>query len=177
MPDPTTPSSEPSATDDPSTQPDETQLGDAGKKALEAERKARRDVEARLKELEPLAKKAQELEEAQKSEAEKLNEKLTLAEGKSRESETQLLRLTVALEKAPEGMSLAQLRKLAGRIQGSTREEMETDADELFEDFAGVKKPASSKPTENLKSGTNPDDTGAIDGTALAEKILKSNTL
>lgn len=168
--------SEPSATDDPSTEPDETQLGDAGKKALDEERKARRDAEARLKELEPLAKRAKELEDAQKSDTEKLNEKLTLAEGKGREAETNLLRLEVALDQAPEGMSLAQLRKLAGRIQGSTREEMEADAAELFEDFSGPKKPADSKPKEKLKSGTDPED-DSVDGAALAQKILDSDRI
>src|SRR5690606_18429359 len=97
----TEPTTEPAATAEPSSKPDETQLGDAGKKALDEERKARRDAEARLKELEPLAKKAKELEDAQKSESEKLNEKLTLAEGKARESETAALRLEIALDKAP----------------------------------------------------------------------------
>lgn len=168
------PTQETSATEDTSSKPDETQLGDAGKKALDEERKARRDAEARLKELEPLAKKAKELEDAQKSESEKLNEKLTLAEGKARESETAALRLEVALEKAPDGMPLAQLRKLAKRIQGSTREEMEADAGELFEDFSGAK-PASSKPKENLKSGTDPEEDSSVDGEKLAEKILSSD--
>lgn len=161
----------PPATGEPANPPDTPDLGDAGKKALDAERKARRDAESRLKELEPLAKRAKELEDAQKSESEKLNEKLTLAEGKARESETSALRLEVALDKAPDGMSAKDVAKWAKRITGSTRDEMEADAAELFEGLSG-KKPAGSKPKTNLKSGTDPEDE-SVDGKALAKSILE----
>lgn len=129
-------------------------LGDAGKKALDAERKARRDAEARLKELEPLARKAQELEEQGKSELERLASKVSAAELEAADAMSSVLRLEVAMDKAPEGMSVAQVRKLAKRLQGSSREELEADADELFSEFVtDEKKPVTKKPAADLKRG------------------------
>lgn len=111
-------------------------LGDAGKKALDAERKARKEAEQRLKDLEPVAARAKELEDAQKTETQKLAEKLEAATAQGGESQASLLRLEVALDKAPEGTSVSRVRTLAKRLSGSTREELEADADELFAEFS-----------------------------------------
>lgn len=130
-------------------------LGDAGKKALAEERAARREaekqrkeLEAQLKELQPLAAKAKQLEDAKKSEAEKLNEKLTSAEKRAADAEQRLLRAEVAAEK---GLSAAQ----AKRLVGATREELEADADDLLTVFG-----SSSKDGDTSKGGkgrTSPD--------------------
>lgn len=139
-------------------------LGDAGKKALTEERAARKaseqqrkDLEARLKELEPLAAKAKQLEDAKKTESEKLTEKLTAAEKRAVDAESKALRLEVATAK---GLTPAQ----AKRLVGSTKEELETDADELVASFggagdnsAGGKKPAGRKPVEQLRPGGMPN--------------------
>jgi hypothetical protein len=138
------PSNEPEPATDPDPEPqndpaasDPEGLGDAGKRALDAERKARRDAEARLKELEPVAAKAKELEDAQKTEQQKLAEALEAAKAEGSTSKTRLQRLEVALDAAPEGMPVAKIRKLAQRLTGTTPEELEADAKELFAEFSG----------------------------------------
>lgn len=110
-------------------------LGDAGKRALAEERaarreadKARKELEARLKELEPLAAEAEKAREARKSAEEKLNERLSAAEKRAAEAEQKLLRAEVA---AAKGLSAAQARRLVG----STKEELEADADDLIASF------------------------------------------
>lgn len=135
------------------------QLGDAGKKALEEERRARREAEARLKELEPIAARAQELEDAQKSNEEKLAEKVNAAEARARKAEIDLCRYRVALKK---GLTETQARRLVGDDETA----METDADELLEAF-GAKKdvdkttdrepPATGRPKEKLRPGAVSD--------------------
>lgn len=139
-------------------------LGDAGKKALDEERQARReaekqrkDLEARLKELEPLAAKAKQLEDSKKTETEKLGEKLTAAEKRAVEAEQKALRLEVASAK---GLTQAQ----AKRLVGATKEELEADADELLSSFGAVdagggKGGGAGKgrtPVEKLRPGAMP---------------------
>lgn len=124
---------------DPAPKPDD-QLGDAGKKALAAERKRASDAE---KELARYRKAEQEKADAEKSELQKAAEAREAAEKRAADAETRALRLEVAQEK---GLTAAQ----AKRLQGSTREELETDADELLAAFpappAVPGKPAAPKP-------------------------------
>ena len=103
--------------------------------------------------------KVKEHEDAKKSDDERKDEALTAAKARAAYAD----KLDVALDKAPEGMSVAQVRKLAKRLTGSTREELEADADELFADFAPSKggddddKPApKSTPRERLRPGAAP---------------------
>lgn len=140
-------------------------LGDAGKKALDEERAARReaekqrkDLEARLKELEPLAAKAKQLEDSKKTETEKLGEKLTAAEKRAVEAEQRALRLEVASAK---GLTQAQ----AKRLVGTTKEELEADADELLTSFGATDTSGAPKgsgggkgrtPVEKLRPGAMP---------------------
>jgi hypothetical protein len=119
-------------------------LGDAGKRALERERQARRDAEARLRELEPLAAKAKELEDAKKSEAEKLTAKIDDLTSKLEASDLRAMRAEVAREK---GLSARQ----AERLQGKTRDELVADADDLLETF---------KPATGSENGKNDDKEG-----------------
>ena len=168
MPDePTEPTGADNPTNDkPEPTPEPTELGEGGKKALEAERKARRDAEARLKELEPLAAKAKELEDSNKSEIEKATERITGAETRATTAEERALRLEVAIEK---GLTLTQ----AKRLIGATREELEADADELLESFKGPEKP-SGRPKERLTPGAVPDaDTDGDDPRELAKKVRR----
>jgi hypothetical protein len=86
------------------------------------------NLRARLKELEPLAAKAKELEEAGRSDLEKLTARAESAERERAELATRALRLEVAFEK---GLTPAQ----AKRLVGTSREELEQDADEILRDF------------------------------------------
>ncbi|MDH2392324.1 hypothetical protein QCN29_26815 [Streptomyces sp. HNM0663] len=74
------------------------------------------------------AEKLAQLEDSKKTETEKLSEKLTTAEKRAVEAESKALRLEVA---AAKGLTQAQ----AKRLVGTTKEELEADADELLASF------------------------------------------
>ena len=114
---------------DPKPDPDKggTDLGDAGKRALDQERKARRDAEAKAADL---AKRLEALEDQDKSEVEKLRKENAQLKSDLAASASKADRLEVALAK---GLTAAQ----AKRLVGSTREELESDADEILETFGG----------------------------------------
>lgn len=112
-------------------------LGDAGKKALDAERRDKRAAEKRAAELEARLK---EFEDRDKSESQRLAERADAAEKQLQEITLRALRLEVAAEK---GLSPAQ----AKRLVGTTREELESDADELMETF---KAPEPTPPSLDL---------------------------
>lgn len=111
-------------------------LGDAGKKAIQAEREARkaaeqarRDIETRLAEA---TSKLQEHEDADRSVAERLEvaasratELANVEKSRADVAEAKLLRLEVAQEKGISGDALALL-------SGGTREELETKADSIL---------------------------------------------
>lgn len=161
-------------TEDDATSPDDTDGGsDGAQKALAAERKARRAAEKALKDA---AAKLQAADDKDKSETERLQNSVTVAEKRADDAEQRLLRLEVGAEK---GLSYAQARRLVG----ATREELETDAGELLEAFGAggskddkepEKKPATSrKPVEKLRPGAAPDAEEKVDSGKLAASILE----
>lgn len=172
---PPEPTTEPAATADPepptapapTPDPEPPAMGDAGKKALDAERAARRALEARLKELEPLAAEAAKAAEARKTTEQKLTEKLTTETGRAAAAELQLAQLRAAMASAPPGMEFADVEELAGRLRGTTPEELAADATALFGRLAPpATQPAATtggqqqqRPVEQLRSGARP--TGA----------------
>ncbi|MFE2909983.1 hypothetical protein ACFXGC_36815, partial [Streptomyces olivaceus] len=91
----------PTATPAEQPPPGDEPLGEGGKRALAAEREARRDLERRLKEVEPLAAKYREIEDSQKSDLERLTEQLTAAEQRAQQAESDGLRMQVAAAKGP----------------------------------------------------------------------------
>jgi hypothetical protein len=109
-----------------------TDLGEAGQKALVAERKARAAAERQAKthqrQLDEMAKRLKEYEDRDKSEADKLAEAKTAAEREAATAKRELMRYRVAAKKKLPA-------ELANRLQGSTEEEMESDADNLLEVF------------------------------------------
>ena len=121
---------------------------------------ARSKIQKVNKEAQALRKRAKaaedrlaEIDAANKTDAEKAADRLADAEKKATEAQARADRLEVA---AAKGLTPSQ----AKRLQGSTVEELEADADELLADF----KPADDgqgmprrKPRE-LSSGNDPDD-------------------
>lgn len=128
---------------------DAPELGDSGKKALDEERKARREAERQLKEIQAQIK---ELEDKDKSETDKLRDQLAAVTKERDDAMSASLRHQVAAEK---GLTPAQ----AKRLVGSTREDLEADADEILEAFPvkGATPPPSTKPAADLKGGGEPD--------------------
>ena len=107
-------------------------LGDGGVKALQAEREARKaaekiaaDREARIRELEDATKSTDDRERERVANLEKSDRE---KEGTISGLESKLLRYEIA---AAKGLDL----KAALRLQGSTREEIEADADEFAKAF------------------------------------------
>lgn len=128
--------------------------------ALAALAQARKDAakyRRQVRDLEPLAHKAKELEDAGKSEIQKAAEKATAAEQRAQAAELNALRLEVAFDK---GLTPAQAR----RLLGATRDELEKDADDLLSSFAPAgKTPPTKRPRENLKSGNGSDPDEGLD--------------
>jgi hypothetical protein len=129
--------------------------------ALSALGLARKDAakyRTQARALKPLADKARELEDRDKTEAQKATDKAAAAEARALEAETRALRLEIAHEK---GLTPAQ----AKRLMGGTKEELEADADELLSTFGSKstddgKPPVGRRPAEALRpgGGTDPED-------------------
>lgn len=157
QPAPTTPAG------DPPSDPD--RLGDAGKKALDEERKARKAAEA---ELAKYRKAEQDRADADRTEA----EKRAAAEQRAAAAELRAAKVEVAHAK---GLTPAQ----AKRLNGSTREELEADADEILRDFpTAPANPAPPAPRPDPGQGPRPTGAGATvaAGAALYEQRNKKKT-
>ena len=107
---------------------------------------------AKVRELEPLARRAKELEDATKTEMERSAERAAAAERRAQEAELRALRLEVAAER---GLTPAQARRLVG----ASKEELEADADDLLAAFRSEDddRPATPRrPVAKLKPGAAP---------------------
>lgn len=130
------------------------QLNEGGKRALDAERAARKRLEHELKELRPLAAKAKQADDAKKDEVQRLTEQLTATTTERDSAALHRDRLKVAISK---GLTLTQ----AKRLVGSTEDELTADADELLADLgarpggdkADERPGPSGKPREHLQPG------------------------
>jgi hypothetical protein len=117
------------------------------------------------KEAEQARLRLKEIEDRDKSDGEKLTERITAAEKRAEEAEHRALRLEVATAK---GLTAAQ----AKRLVGTTTEELEADADELLTSFKSEGgAPPPSKPTEQLRGGGDPTEDTAIDMRAVVDAI------
>lgn len=157
----TTRSTPPAAT----TDDDDNTLGETGKKALDSERKARRDAEARLKELEPLADEARKRADAEKSELTKVSEALTEERTARLTAERQVMRFEVCADK---GVNL----KLVRFLHGDTKEEVEASADALLAEIGNGDAKASmpGRPVERMSSGKPSSSLDDEDPMALIAK-------
>lgn len=132
------------------TTPDEPFDQARAKEKIEKVNREAASLRARLKELEPLAKRAQELDEAQKTETQRATEALTAAEQRAVAAEAKLMRAEVAAEK---GLTAAQ----AKRLVGGTREELLADADDYLASLPNAAPaPTSRTPVEALRPGALP---------------------
>lgn len=145
--------------------PDTDPLGDAGKKALDEERKARRDAEKQLRDVQAQLK---ELTDKDKSEVDKLRDEVASLTKERDDHAAKVMRSEVAMAK---GLNASQ----AKRLVGTSKEELEADADEILETLPagdGAKPPPSNKPTPDLKGGSDPSDEPAeTDPAKLAANV------
>ena len=129
-------------------------------RAKESHAKAKENAEA--------AQKLKEMEDADKSEVERAKEAAAKAEARANEAESKALRAEIAAEK---GLTLSQ----AKRLIGSTREELEADADELLEAFSSTddkREDRSRRPKEKLRPGASSQEEPEVDPAKVADKIL-----
>lgn len=161
---------------------DPNALGDAGKRALAAERKRATEAERRAADLEAELQKAKDKD---KPDIERLTGERDAAAKRASDAETALLKLSIGLDK---GLTPAQAR----RLTGTTRDELEADADELASAFGignggdgggnagnssgngegdGAKPPAG-RPREHMRGGADPtEEPEETDPDKLAESI------
>jgi hypothetical protein len=142
---------DPAGTDEPLREP--------GKKALEAERTRAAAAEKALNDL------RKEIEDSKKTAEQKANDDLIAAQKAASESATRALRYEVA---AAKGLDLS----LAARLAGSTKAELEADADALM---ALIPQPAAVARGPHIPSeGTGGEK--AAGATQLGESDVKSMT-
>jgi 3-oxoacyl-[acyl-carrier-protein] synthase III len=132
-------------------QPDKGGNGEAKWKALA--RKHEKEAKAN-------AAKLKEYEDREKTDTQKLTERAETAEGNLSAAELKALRLEVALDK---GLP----KSLAVRLQGSTVEELEADADELVETLGDG---GNGRKTPSFDGG--PKDQGAPKGGSFLTDAL-----
>ncbi|MEW2580135.1 hypothetical protein [Streptomyces syringium] len=123
---------------DPAPGPDGTALPDGEPRPWDDPAAARAEIErlaaelaghaARVAELEPAAAELHQLQEAGKTEAQRLTERAEAAERQAEQTRAELIRAQVAHSR---GLTERQ----AARLVGATREELEADADELLADI------------------------------------------
>ncbi|MEV0247959.1 hypothetical protein AB0H76_15305 [Nocardia sp. NPDC050712] len=151
---------------EPATGSTDGDLGESGLAALKAERKARAAAE---KEQTALQAKVKAFEDAQKTEAERTAERIAALE-----KDAVKARSYEAAEKS--GIPLA----LAGRLKGSTLEEMVADAEEL-KTLIGATAPATQEPAtppaprpDRRQGGGAADSAGSMAAGRAAYEARKS---
>jgi hypothetical protein len=141
---------------------DKPELNDPGKKAIDAMKRERNAAKKALKEA---LDELKTYKDRDKTDTERLTEAAEDAKTRAAKAETNLRKLQTAMDRAPEGATLQQIRAVAKRLSGDTEEELESDADELFELLApkstsddGKRAAPSGKPKPNLRGGGDPDE-------------------
>lgn len=187
----TTPSTEPasappaaatSAPVEPKTAPAEAisdDLGESGKAALQKEREARQALARELAEAKSLqqqfADKVKEFEDRDKSETEKLNDQLARLQKQLTDKDAEVAAAKVASLRAEVA---ADKHVPAGRLHGTTREELEADADaylaEVAANTANKRPPKAPTPSSGLKSGASPTSDTATDPKARAVAAMRA---
>lgn len=119
--------------------------------------------EQRAKENAEAALKLKQLEDRDKSESDKLAERVAAAERRATDAEAKALRYEVAIEKGVK----------ARWLSGSTREELEAAAEEYLADhpLANGNGPAPAKPVEDLRGGGEPAEGPEPDIRKIVESI------
>lgn len=124
------------------------ELGDGGKRALEAERKARRKAE---KEAAELRDKVKQAEDAEKTEVERLQGQVAQLTKDAEAATARADRFEVA---AAKGLTLAQARRLVG----STKDELEEDADAMRAELGLDKDEGKDEKDEGTEEETPQDE-------------------
>jgi hypothetical protein len=130
----------------------------------------KRERNSARKELAAIKAELKKFQDKDKSEAQRLEEAREEATTRAAKAEERHKALSVAMDRAPAHATLAQVRAVAKRIRGDSDEELDADADELFEMLAPAppakddkpeprdRKTVAGRPRERLRGGADPDD-------------------
>lgn len=154
-----------SRTNDGDDDGDPSALRDPGKKALDA---MKRERNLARKELAAARAKLKEIDDRDKTETQRLQEAKDEAASRAAKAEEKARAFSIAMERAPEHATLAHVRAVAKRVRGESDEDLEQDADELFEllapaptekkEKAAPDRKVAGRPRERLRGGGDPDD-------------------
>lgn len=139
------------------------------RKLQEALRKEREEAKANRQKAADLERKLSEIDDAGKSELQRLQDQAAEAIKRAEAAEAAALRHEVASAK---GLTPAQ----AKRLVGASREELEADADEILDAFqpaAGSAAPAG-RPVEQLRSGAAAEPEPKEDIRSIVDAIPRS---
>jgi alanyl-tRNA synthetase len=138
-------------------------LGEGGQKALAAERKraatAERTAKASQKQIDDLSRQLQEFQDRDKTDAQKLTEAKTAAEKTAADAQARLMRYEVAAAKKLPA-------EWAARLQGSTKEDLEADADALMQALGTQQQ----RQTPNYDGGVRTSASAPADMNALIRR-------
>lgn len=167
--------------DDDADDEEDDELGKPGRRALEAmkaQRKAARAERDQAKqELDALRRKLDKYESANKSELQRLIEERDSLKAELGKISSVSKRRDIAEELAPEHATARQIKMVAQYLRGSTDEELEASAEELFAHFAPEPPKARTpqRPKERLRGGGEPDEEPEeSDPRKLADLIRKN---
>lgn len=121
-----------------------------------------RKWEQRAKENTEAAKRLQDLENAQKSEQQKLTERAEAAERERDQIRTEAMRLRIAADK---GLT----PKQASRLRGNSEEELLADADELLAEFGTT---GPRRPSGDVGQGPRDTPESPQDPKTLADAVI-----
>jgi hypothetical protein len=163
---------------------DDERLGESGRRALEAmkeQRKAARTARDKARqEADELRRKLAKYEGEKKSELQRLIDERDALKEQLGQVSSAAKRRDVAEEFAPEHATAKQIRLVSKYITGSTDEELEASAEELFAQFAPAppetpKARTPARPKERLRTGKSDpeDDDEESDPRKLAEMIRR----
>ena len=153
---PETPPNDPQ--DAPPVGGEDEKLGEAGMKALRAEREAHRKAKADLAALQ------KQIDDAQKTEAERASDALREAQEAATKAQREALRYRVAATKT--GGELKRALTLAERLVGDTEEELAADLDKLLAELG-----AATPPPPGMKPDPSAGRSGDITPRSLAEAL------
>jgi hypothetical protein len=128
-----------------------------------------RKWEKRAKDNSDAAARLKEVEDAQKTDADRQAERVAELESTAKTSTLEAARLRVALRK---GLTETQ----AKRLVGDTEEDLETDADELLATFASPEDDGQQpgrRPQERLRPGATPSGEPEKSPEELAEAVIQ----
>lgn len=139
-------------------------LGDRGRRALEAEKRRRKAARAELgqtrQQLDSVKRELEELKGGNKSELQRLIDERDALKEQLGQVSSVAKRRDVAEELAPEHATPKQIRLVAKYLTGSTDDELEASAEELFDQFAPEppKVRTPTRPKERLRGGGDPEE-------------------